>query len=64
MQDRGEPNTDIFYNSLYLSLFQFFDASNVARSFRKRYDALPNLLSKIEPVYTWSDPAEVGIYRL
>ncbi|GLB34048.1 hypothetical protein LshimejAT787_0109320 [Lyophyllum shimeji] len=36
----------------------FFDASSLARSFRTRYDALPSILSSIEPAFTWRDPAE------
>ncbi|KAF5387756.1 hypothetical protein D9615_000615 [Tricholomella constricta] len=36
----------------------FFAASNLARAFRERYDAVPNVLVNVEPVFTWSDPAE------
>ncbi|KAF8076652.1 hypothetical protein FPV67DRAFT_426060 [Lyophyllum atratum] len=36
----------------------FFDASSLARSCRQRYDAVSSILLDIEPVFTWSDPAE------
>ncbi|KAG6903407.1 hypothetical protein C0995_005430 [Termitomyces sp. Mi166 len=36
----------------------FFATSDVAHVFRKRYDSQPNVLSSLEPPFTWTDPAE------
>jgi len=36
----------------------FYDACKVAITFRKRYDASPDLFSTIEKPFMWSDPAE------
>ncbi|KAF8238948.1 hypothetical protein L208DRAFT_1374871 [Tricholoma matsutake] len=36
----------------------FFDACNVAMTFRKRYDSLPDRFNAIATPYVWSDPAE------
>ncbi|KAG6880150.1 hypothetical protein C0992_004602 [Termitomyces sp. T32_za158] len=36
----------------------FFSASDIARALRKRYDFQPNVLSDVEPGFTWTDPAE------
>ncbi|KAG5648851.1 hypothetical protein DXG03_000200 [Asterophora parasitica] len=36
----------------------YFAASIFARAFRERYDALPNVTANVDPVFTWTDPAE------